>query len=192
LVWNDMIRREHSHDTGRGPRSDQGGPEGHRRAGIPPHRLGDNVFLGQLWQLFLHLGRLHLIRDYEDVFLWHHRQNSIHGLLQEGPLSQKRDELLRCFFAADRPESLALAACHDNHKPVPCRAGAFLHTAFTASTSVLVNSLTFSTRFGVPPCSAIWFTIALPTTTASALSATVLACSGLDIPKPTAMGRLVC
>ena len=41
------------------------------------------------------------------------------------------------------------------------------------------------------PCWAIWLTMALPTTTASALAATVFACSGVEMPKPTAMGRLV-
>jgi len=41
------------------------------------------------------------------------------------------------------------------------------------------------------PWRAISFTIALPTTTASALAATVRACAGVEMPKPTAIGRSV-
>src|SRR2546425_232596 len=63
---------------------------------------------------------------------------------------------------------------------------------FTPSLSEFTNLLTLLTSCGDLPCCAIWFTTALPTTTASAQEATCFACSGLEMPKPTAMGRFVC
>ena len=46
---------------------------------------------------------------------------------------------------------------------------------FTASASVFTKPLTFATRPGLLPCAAISFTMALPTTMASALAATIRA-----------------
>ena len=47
-------------------------------------------------------------------------------------------------------------------------------------------------RSGELPFSAICLTMALPTTTASACLATACACSGVEIPNPTAIGSDVC
>jgi hypothetical protein len=61
---------------------------------------------------------------------------------------------------------------------------------FVAAASGRTKSATFLTMSGSRPPSAICFTIALPTTTASAQAATCRTCSGVEMPKPTATGRV--
>ncbi len=61
----------------------------------------------------------------------------------------------------------------------------------SALTSGWMNAVTRSTISGALPCSAMRFTMALPTTTASAQRAISFTCSGFDTPKPTAIGREV-
>src|SRR5205807_8614309 len=80
---------------------------------------------------------------------------------------------------------------HDDHIPIFIVSLAF-HALFTAAISDFVNELTCCTRSRPFPYFAIWLTIALPTTTASEQAATTLACSGVEMPKPTAVGSLVC
>src|SRR5919204_3543712 len=54
------------------------------------------------------------------------------------------------------------------------------------------NLPTRSARSSRSPIFPIKSTIALPTTTASATRATAAACPGLEMPKPTAIGKPVC
>src|SRR5208282_4424747 len=96
---------------------------------------------------------------------------------------------------AQRPETLAAPAGHDDDEPVFSIGFCFCahnQIDLTASASDFTNALTLATSFGDLPCSAIWFTTALPTTQPSASDATSFACAGFEMPKPTAMGKFVC
>ena len=68
----------------------------------------------------------------------------------------------------------------------------FMGYVLTASSRVFTKAVTRGTSSGLCPCRLIWSTTALPTTIATACPATRRACSGLEMPKPTAMGRSVC
>src|ERR1039458_7002793 len=104
--------------------------------------------------------------------------------------AQQRNELLGHLLTADWPEALASAAGHNDHEPFASIRFGF-HGFFTASRSGFTNSLTRLIKSGLFPCRATWSTMALPTTTASALPATIFACSGVEMPNPTAIGRHV-
>ena len=83
LLGNNMIGWEHRHDTRGGTRTDQRGAQSNRRAGVAANRLGDDILLRQLRQLFAHLGRLHLVGNDQDVFHRHQWEHAVNRLLQE-------------------------------------------------------------------------------------------------------------
>ena len=93
-----MIGRQHGHDAGGGARADQRRAEGDGGAGVAADRLGNDIFLGQLRQLFAHLGRLDLVGDDEDVLARHQGQHAVHRLLQEGAVAEQGEELFGQFF----------------------------------------------------------------------------------------------
>src|SRR5208283_1727527 len=103
-------------------------------------------------------------------------------------------QLLGCFLPAHGPEPFPAPASHDDGETRIAR-GSFhgdVRFSFTAFARGMVKAMTRSVKSALRPCAAISLTMALPTTTASAFSATVRACSGVDMPNPTATGRLVC
>src|SRR5437762_3196580 len=65
-------------------------------------------------------------------------------------------------------------------------------TVFAARISGATNSPTFFGMSAAVAFSLIFWTMALPTTIASATCATSRACSAVEIPKPTAIGNVVC
>ena len=73
---------------------------------------------GELGQLFADCGGLGGVGDDEDVLRRHQRQHAIHGLLEKGAFAQQGEELLGRFFAADRPETLAAPAGHDDDETI--------------------------------------------------------------------------
>ena len=115
---DDMIRRQHGHHSRRRASSNHRRPQSDRCASIPAYRFADHIFLGQLRQLPTHFGRLDGVGDDENIGRRHQRPHPIHGLLQEGSISQKTNELLGRFLAAYGPKPLAASASHDDDKAV--------------------------------------------------------------------------
>ena len=109
-----MVGRQHGHYTVSGSGTDQRRTQRHGGAGVAPARLADDVAPGQFWELPAHDGGLHGIGDDENVLQRRDRLHTVDRLLKERALAQQSDELFRLALAADRPESFAPAAGHDD------------------------------------------------------------------------------
>jgi len=80
--------------------------------------FGDDIVLWQLGQLLADFGDLRGVGDDENVFHRHQRQHTVHGLLEKGALAEQREQLFGHLLAAQRPETLAASAGHDDHETV--------------------------------------------------------------------------
>ncbi len=117
-VGNDVVGGQNRHHAGRRTRADQRRAERDGGASVAANRFGDQITFGDFRQLFSHFRQLRLVGDDENVFRRHERQHALDGFLQKGFFAEQREQLLGHLLAAQRPETFAAPARHDDDETV--------------------------------------------------------------------------
>ena len=124
VVLDDMVGRQHDHDSVRIDPADMECSEADARCGIPADRFVQDILFGNIRQLFREEGPLHPVGDDEEIAGIHRAGQASGGTLDHGFFAGDLERLLGGSLSAAGPEAGAHSPGHHDAKDL-CHASAF-------------------------------------------------------------------